>query len=366
MRGPKPRQFSVSQSNREALEDAARRWSAESGFTLRCRMLLLLAGGHGPTSVARQLGVSDRVVRKWRARWEERPGLESLRDGARPGRPSRITVATRCHVIQLACNPPKEEDAPSRCLWSQQSLADALYRTLGEQISRSSVQRILNAEGLRPHRVRQWVHSPDPDFTTKVQRICDIYLDPPEDAVVLCIDEKPIQALRRCYPKHISAGGFVREEFEYKRKGVRHLLAAFDIRTGRVIGRMVKHRGAKAMVSFLDHVARRHPGQPIIIVWDNLNIHCDGKELRWTRFNERHGGRFTFVHTPLHASWVNQVEIWFSILQRRVLRNGSFDSLDMLHDRVLGFVQYWNRYEARPFRWTFNGEFVQTPERLAA
>jgi len=101
-------------------------------------------------------------------------------------------------------------------------------------------------------------------------------------------------------------------------------------------------------------------------VWDNLNIHHDGKDQRWTRFNLRHGGRFQFVHTPLHASWVNQVEVWFSILQRRVLRHGSFDSPAMLRDRVLGFVRYWNRYEAHPFRWTFNGKFVQTPDRVAA
>lgn len=329
-------------------------------------MILLLADGLGPTAVARCLGVSCRVVRKWRARWEERPVVEALRDSARSGRPSQIAISTRCHVVQLACELPREENAPSRCLWSQQALADATRRATGKSISRSSVQRILSAEGLRPHRVRQWVHSPDPDFAVKVQRICDIYLNPPPSAIVVCIDEKPIQALRRCYPKHVAAGGFVREEFEYQRKGVRHLLAAFDIRTGHVIGRMVKHRGAKELISFLDGVAHQHPGQAIIVVWDNLNIHHDGKDQRWSRFNERHNGRITFVHTPLHASWMNQVEVWFSILQRRVLRRGSFDSPEMLRDSVLGFIRYWNRYEACPFRWTFNGKFVQTPERLAA
>ena len=116
----------------------------------------------------------------------------------------------------------------------------------------------------------------------------------------------------------------------------------------------------------MEQVARRHPGRRIIVVWDNLNIHHEGKERRWTAFNERHGDRLTFVHTPLHASWVNQVEIWFSILQRRVLRHGSFDGLAMLRDQVMGFIRYWNRYDARPFRWTFSGRFVQTPERLVA
>lgn len=252
-----------------------------------------------------------------------------------------------------------------RALWTQQSLADALFYSRGELISRSTVQRILSAEGLRPHRVRQWVHSPDPNFGDKVERICNIYLKPPRDAVVLCIDEKPIQAMRRCYPSHVG-GGVVRAEFEYERKGVRHLLAALDVRSGRVIGRMVKHRGAKELVAFLEHIARRHEGRKVIVVWDNLNIHHEGKEQRWTSFNARHRGRFRFVHTPLHASWVNQIEIWFSILQRRVLRHGSFDSVEMLNEQALGFIRYWNRYEAHPFRWTFSGKFVQTPVRLAA
>jgi len=366
MRGPRPRRIILRSKERRELQDAARRWSGESGFTQRCRMILLLAEGLGPTEVGRRLGVCDRIVRKWRARWEKTPGLPALHDRHRSGRPPQIAISTRCQVIQLACSPPKSEHAPYRSLWTQQALADALAVSQGEFISRSSVQRILNAEGLRPHRVRHWVHSPDPDFTEKVDRVCDIYLDPPVDAVVLCIDEKPIQALRRCYPSHIAAGGFVRKEFEYERGGMLHLLAAFDIRTGRVIGKMVKKRNEKALLAFLDHVARQYPGQRVIVVWDNLNIHHDGKRKRWTKFNERHLNRFTFVHTPLHASWVNQVEIWFSILQRRILRHGSFDGVAMLRDQVMGFIRHWNRYEAHPFRWTFSGNFVHTPQHLAA
>jgi hypothetical protein len=113
-------------------------------------------------------------------------------------------------------------------------------------------------------------------------------------------------------------------------------------------------------------LAQRYDGRRVYVIWDNLNLHYDGRDARWTRFNAEHGRRFRFVHTPLHASWVNQVEIWFSILQRRVLRYGSFESVTALARDVLGFIRHWNRSEARPFRWTFAGRFVHTPVRLAA
>lgn len=346
---------------REVARRNARHW-----VVLRCRTILLLADGERPSVIARLLGTTTRFVRKWRSRWKERPEFVSLLDGDRPGRPPRIPLATKCHVVQLACSQPTSKQAPCRSIWTQQALAYAIARDRGEAISRSTVGRVLRAEGLRPHRVRYWLHSPDPDFTVKVERICDLYLNPPNDAIVLCIDEKPMQSLRRLYPAHVAAGGFVRREFEYERGGVCHLLGAFDTRTGRIVARVVRKRTEKAVTTFLESIARRFPDRKIVVIWDNLNIHCEGKNERWSRFNERHGYRFDFVYTPLHASWVNQIEIWFSILQRRILRNGSFKDLADLKEKVLAFVAYWNRYEARPFRWTFTGKFVQTPDRVAA
>jgi hypothetical protein len=253
-----------------------------------------------------------------------------------------------------------------RDVWSYQAVADALYECSGERVSRSTVRRVLQAGGWRPHRVRYWLHSPDPDFRTKVARICRLYTRPPEDAVVLCIDEKPMQALTRRYPIHAGARGVVRHEFEYRRRGTCSLLASFDVRTGQVFGRVVRHRDARALLAFMHALAQRYEGRRVYIIWDNLNLHYDGRDARWTRFNQEHGRRFRFVHTPLHASWVNQVEIWFSILQRRILRYGSFESVSALAHDVLGFTRHWNRTEARPFRWTFTGRFVDTPVRLAA
>jgi transposase len=203
------------------------------------------------------------------------------------------------------------------------------------------------------------LHSPDPDFAKKVRRICRLYLAPPRDAVVVCVDEKPMQALRRRNPDRRCGDGSIRHEFEYVRRGVCHLLGAFDVRTGRVLGRVVKKRSAEALYNFLDAVARAYPDRRVLVIWDNLNLHHDGKDHRWSEFNHHHGGRFRFIHTPLHASWVNQIEIWFSILQRRLLRHGSFESIAELRDQVLAFIRYWNRFEAHPFNWKFSGKFVR-------
>jgi hypothetical protein len=203
--------------------------------------------------------------------------------------------------------------------------------------------------------VRIWLHSPDPEFRPKVERICGLYLSPPAGATVLCVDEKTgMQALEHGHPLHVG-GGCVRREFEYVRHGTSTLLAAFNVRTGDVFGRC-RRRTAAGLVAFLEDLARKYPTGAVYIVWDNLNIHYDGRDARWTRFNERQGGRFHFIYTPKHASWVNQVEIWFSVLARRVLKHASFVSRSELEAAVRAFISRWNR-DAHPFRWTFRGNF---------
>jgi len=345
---------------RYRLSKLVTRRNAAIAIVLRARMILMLGVGHGPAHVARSVGVSDRVVRTWRARWEASPRLEALDDLPRSGRPPKIALATRCEVVKLACDRPDDKRAPFEAVWTQQGIADALAAAGGARISRSSVQRILGARGLRPHRVRQWLHSADPLFREKVARVCDLYLHPPPRSVVLCVDEKPMQILRRRYPTRIGPSAIVRREYEYRRGGVCQLLGAYEVSTGRVHGRVVKHRDAKALVSFLEEVVRRYPRRTIYIVWDNLNLHLDGRDQRWTRFARRHRGRVHFVHTPLHASWMNQIEIWFSILQRRVIRYGSFEDRAALRAAVLGFIRHWNDKLAHPFRWTFSGRFEDT------
>ena len=234
------------------------------------------------------------------------------------------------------------------------------------KISKSEIGRILRFNGLRPHMVRQWLTSSDVDFKTKAARVCGVYLDTPAHEVVVSVDEKPIQILERRFATTVADDGSLRREFEYIRHGTRCLLAAFDVRTGRVIAELVPRRTGEALVAFMERVAAAFPGKTINVVWDNLNTHGDGKTARWTRFNERNGGRFRFVRTPIHASWLNQVEIWFSILQRRVIKFGDFKSADMLAERVLGFAGVWNTVEGHPFKWTWRSDGTQNPRRRAA
>jgi transposase len=360
MSGPRARALVVGRIERHRLAKFVERRHAPLVLVLRGRAILMLGAGHGPASVARYVGLSERNVRKWRSRWEACPRFEALEDLPRSGRPPRIAIATRCEVVKLACSRPSDKRTPFESVWTQQAIADALFAECGERISRSSVQRVLSAKGLRPHRVRQWLHSADPNFREKVARVCELYTRPPPRSIVLCVDEKPMQILKRRYPTKVGPRGVVRREYEYRRGGTCQLLGAYEVGTGRVHGRIVKHRDAKALVAFLDEVVRKYPRRTIYIVWDNLNLHLDGRDARWTRFARRHRGRVHFVHTPLHASWVNQIEIWFSILQRRVIRYGSFEDRAQLCAAVMGFICHWNEKLAHPFRWTFSGRFEET------
>jgi transposase len=339
----------------------ARRQRVAFVLVQRARMILLARQGVGTLEIARRVGCDERTVRKWKQRFGANPTLAGLEDAPRSGRPPRVPRWVRCRLIQLACDRPDGVFTPFREVWTRRALAEALALWTGVRLSVSEVGRILRNAELRPHRVRLWLHSPDPDFEAKAKRICELYLAPPQDAVVLCIDEKPMQVLERIHPTHVGRrNANVRYEFEYKRHGVQVLLAAFDIRTGEVVGRVVPQRTGDALVSFMDEVAARYRDREVIVVWDNLNIHYDGKDKRWTRFNERHGGRFRFVYTPKHASWLNQVEIWFSILQRRVLEHGDFATPERQRWTVEAFTRRWNQVERHPFRWTWRVPQSQT------
>lgn len=365
-RGPNPSPLKLPRDLRVKLKRLARKQRAPHRVVVRAKILLLASRGRGAEEVARQVGCTARSVRKWKARFRADPRLETLEDRPRSGTPAHVPIAVRCELIQLACERPDGVLIPFRQKWTYKDLAEALYHRTSYRLSVTEVGRILRSSLLRPHRVRQWLKSRDPEFGPKAERVCDLYLNPPKGAVVICVDEKPMQVLERIYPTHVGPDGTVRYEYEYKRHGTRVLLAAYDVQTGKVFGKVVPRRTAAATVAFMNEVARHYRGREVHVVWDNLNTHYDGPDARWTHFNERHGGRFHFVYTPKHASWMNQVEIWFSILHRRILQYGSFDIPSRLEHEVESFIRYWNRNEAHPFRWTWRYQPEQTPLRLAA
>jgi transposase len=170
------------------------------------------------------------------------------------------------------------------------------------------------------------------------------------------IEKTGMQALGRKHPFQQAALRRARRlDCEYIRHGTRTLLAALNPHTGDVYAEVRATRKADDLVGFMEAVARRYPRKKIYVIWDSLNIHGDGKDRRWQRFNRRHRNRFRFVYTPFHASWVNQVEMFFSVVQKRVLRYGVFNSAKELQHALLRFIHQWNHREAHPFRWTFKG-----------
>lgn len=361
MAGRGAERLRLPQKVRKQVSRLSRSATAPHRLVERAKIIVLACEGHSNAEIARRLQCSESTVRKWRGRMQDRPKQASLDDMPRSGRPAEIPISIRCEVIKQACDRPAE--STFRQIWSLETLSDRVAEHTGWQLSRSEVWRILQCEGIRPHHVRMWLHSPDPKFHEKVSAICALYLEPPPGAAVICVDEKPgMLARERIHPTRYSpTQRAIRYEFEYVRHGTSTLIAAFDTRTGKVFGQC-RRRTAPGLVSFMDALAKRYPTGDVYIVWDNLNIH---RGPRWKEFNEKHGGRFHFVHTPLHASWVNQVELWFSILQRQILKHSSFCSTEDLERVVLGFIEYWNGEKAHPFRWTFRGG-RETSQTLAA
>ncbi len=370
MPGPPATPISLDAATRIALFAVFRRTSAPFRDVVRAMIIVLAAQGEDNEAIARRTGLHVRTVRRWRSRFAENPDILTLRDQPRSGRPPKVPPEVRAQLIKLACARPsgsKEHKALLfRDVWTYGALADALAEETGTRISESEIGRILRSNKLRPHRVRMWLHSPDPDFAAKVRRICDLYCEPPPGAVVLCIDEKAIFAREHKYAMRAPGPGWPgRKEFEYIRHGTCVLLAAFNTATGEVFGQVRLRRTACDLVVFMESVAAHYAGREIYVIWDNLNIHHDGPGKRWSRFNEAQGGRFHFVYTPIHASWTNQVEIWFSILHRRVLKHGSFTSVAAVMERVDGFIDIWNDEEGHPFNWTFRGEVEPARKRAA-
>lgn len=349
----------LDEQQRAELQRRVRAGTSPQRDVVRARIILTCAQEGSAAAVARQVGVHPRTVERWRARFR-RAGLPGLQDRPRPGHPVKFGPVTRLELIALACEPVERGDGKTtRTIAALVQEAEA--RGLVPRISRSSYQRILAGGELRPHRVRGWLHSPDPEFREKVTAITELYLHPPKDAVVLSIDEKTgMQALERRFPDRPAVPGRPgRREFEYTRHGTQSLLCAFEVHRGRVVGACGDTRTAADLVSFMEALAGQYPTGAVHVIWDCLTIHFDGTEQRWTAFNARHGHRFVFHYTPKHASWVNQVELFFSILQRQCLRPGSFRSTTELRMAVVAFLAAWNRDRAHPFRWTFTGYPLQ-------
>lgn len=359
-RGRQAQVIKLSREDRKSLELLMRRGTAQQRQVIRAQIALMSHDGHSTTAISASVGVSVQTVSHWRSRLA-RHGVKGLEELARPGRPRRIGESQRLELVSLACEPAEPQGRSTPTL--DELVERAVERGVVTRISRSHLQRILQAGDLRPHRVQQWLHSPDPLFREKVNEICELYARAPQGSVVLSVDEKTgIQAIERKHADHAPGPGRPRRrEFEYVRHGTQALIAAMDVHCGRVIGSCSDRRTQADLVAFMEHVAQAYPAGTVHIVWDNLNTHR--AERVWDDFNARHGRRFVFHFTPIHASWVNQIELLFGIYARRVLRNASHSSIAHLRERTNAFVAQRND-APKPFKWTFAGFELQTGEPL--
>ncbi len=319
----------------------------------RAQVILAAADGEDTVAIAARLHHSTSTVVRWRKRFAAK-GMNGLLDRPRSGRRPRITPVQRCEIIAAACQPPPQEDGLTG--WTRARLRDAILRQgIVDALSTSHLGNLLERADIKPHKTRMWLHSTDPLFRERVADIVALYLNPPKDGVVVCIDEKTgMQAIERKHPDGPAQPGQLgRREFEYIRHGTQTLIASFEITTGEVLSYCGATRTGDDLEAFLERVAARYPVGKVHVVWDNLNTHVNRK--RWADFNARHGGRFVFHFTPKHASWVNQIELWFGIFAKRSLRNASLKSVEELRALAEAFVEHWNRLDKHPFSWTFKG-----------
>jgi transposase len=324
---------------RRTLENWVKRRSTAQGLALRARIVLACADGGPNIAVAARLGVNRKTVNRWRSRFL-RERLDGLTDDPRPGVPRTITDAQVEEVVVRTL----EETPEGATHWSKRDLA----KQVG--ISPSSVHRIWRAFGLQPWRTEHFKISPDPLLIDKIRDVVGLYLAPPANAAVFCVDEKPqIQALGRTAPVLPMIPGVPeRRSHDYVRHGTIDLFAALNTATGKVIGKTSAQHRAVDFRDFLDEIDRQtEPGLAIHVICDNLSAHKAPVVQRWLLAHPRVQLHFT----PTYSSWISQVERWFAELQRRCIDRGVFCSLDELTTALEEWIKVWNEH-AQPFKWT--------------
>ena len=329
----------LSDEEREVLERWARRPKSAQALALRCRIVLAAADGESSKEIAGRLGCNRSTVGRWRGRFAAH-GLDGLHDEPRPGKPRSIGDDDIERVIVKTL----EEQPPNATHWSTRSMAAATG------MSQTAISRIWRAFGLKPHQTEAFKLSPDPQFIDKIRDIVGLYLNPPEAAVVLCVDEKSqIQALDRTAPiLPLLAGVPERRTHDYKRAGTSTLFAALDIATGQVIGSLHRRHRAIEFKKFLQTLDREVPDELAVhLILDNYATHKTPAIQKWLA---RHP-RFVLHFTPTSASWLNLVERWFAELTERKLRRGTHRTVAALNADIRAWIETWND-DPKPYVWT--------------
>ena len=396
---PQATTVNLTEEEQTGLDQLVRRHNVGQQIALRARVILAAGQGKTNSAIAAALVVSIKLVQRWRNRWAKAQTIsyddlsieDRLQDAPRPGAPLKITADQRCQIEALACEKPEKSGRPISH-WTAREVADELMdRKIVERISGRHAARLLKEADLKPHLNRYWLTPAyEADFEAKVADINGTYTQAPELATqgqhTESVDEMTgVQALERKHPDvPLSPGKVELREFEYKRHGTLSFTCNFDVARGQLVACTAsKTRTEK---DYVEHIQRRVESDPLATKWkfvnDNLNTHMSASLVRYVAqesglvidlgvkgksgilkskvsraaFLSDPSHKITFYYTPKHASWMNQIEIWFSILVRKVLKRGNFTAVDDLKRKVLAFIEYYNRTMAKPFKWTYQGK----------
>lgn len=335
---PKAAEVRLSPEDRAVLEARVRAPTTAQREVLRARIVLLADEGRSTRSIARRVGTMPRTVSLWRGRYA-REGLAGLADKPRPGPKPKYNATTDRRILAVLERPPPAGFGR----WSGPLIAAELGDVHAQQVWRFLRDQRIDLDGKK-----SWCESNDAEFAAKAADVVGLYLAPPDDAIVLCVDEKPsIQALERAqgYLRLPNGRALNGQSHGYKRHGTTTLFAALDLATGKIAAAHTKRRRRIEFLAFMDEIVALYPDKQIHAVLDNLNTHKKNEDWLKAHPNVR------FHFTPTRASWLNQVEIWFSILAGKSLRGASFTSVTQLRQHIDDFIAHYNA-DAFPFAWT--------------
>jgi transposase len=405
----KAAKVTVTERQHEILLTLRNATTAASHLRQRATVILLAFDGLRNDEIADPVGLGRFQVGRWRRRWSQawsglidlecretkadlRRAIEAvLTDAPRPGAPGKFTPEQVTQILAIACEPPEQSGRPITH-WTAHELADEVVkRGIVVSISATQVGRYLREAAMQPHKSRYWLNTTEKDpeqFQKEVETVCDTYRAAPvlerQNTHTVCVDEMTgIQALERIAPtKLMIAGKPARIEFEYERHGTLTLIGNFQVTTGELIAPTIGPTRTEAdFASHIEQTMATDPSASWVFVTDNLNIHCSetlvevlakacaittplGKKgvrgvlksvASRQAFLSEPSHRIRFVYTPKHSSWLNQIEVVFGVIMRKVIRRGSFTSVNDLREKLLNFIAYFNRVFAHPFRWTYTG-----------
>ncbi len=345
--------MALSAEDRAELQAAVGSGSYDGSVSARAQMVLWHDQGYRKAEIAAMSGASRPTVDKWLERYE-RFGLEGLVSVTSPGGPRQIPDRIRAKVLALTRATPPSALGISH--WSSTEMARYIKKTEGVYVSQTWVSRLWRKNGLQPWRQGTFKISRDPNFEDKVRDVVGLYLDPPEEEVVVSVDAKSgIQALDRTQPLlPIDFGKTQKRTFDYARMGTTDLYAALDIRTGRVISSLSQTHATPDFLRLMKKVVAVYPDQKVHVVLDNASVHLSDDTEKWLATQN---GQVVFHFTPTGASWMNQIEIWNGIIARKLIRCGTFRSVKSLNREIEAFVKRWNS-DCKPFEWKATAEEI--------